>query len=131
MRQGSFGHIAVHMDKRILVALALDTALTLGKISRSPRAVQVMQRHKTVLHIGACAHFGGAAQQDAHLSSADPGKQFFLLHLSLGFVDKSNLLGGHSLGDELLADVLIAVSYTHLDVYKRQIHSHIFSRLLQ
>ena len=35
------------------------------------------------------------------------GFQFFLLHLGLGFVDKSNLLGGHSLGDELLADVLI------------------------
>ena len=33
--KGSFGHIAVHMDKRVLVALALDTALTLGKVSRS------------------------------------------------------------------------------------------------
>ena len=33
--KGSFGHIAVHMDKRILVALALDTALALGKVSRS------------------------------------------------------------------------------------------------
>ena len=42
-----------------------------------------------------------------HLPSANLGKQFFLLHLGLGFVDKSNLLGGHSLGDELLADVLI------------------------
>ena len=65
-----------------------------------------MERHKPVLHIGASAHFGGAAQQDAHLPSANLGKQFFLLHLGLGFVDKSNLLGGHSLGDELLADVL-------------------------
>ena len=33
--KGSFGHIAVHMDKRILVTLALDTALALGKVSRS------------------------------------------------------------------------------------------------
>ncbi len=49
MRQRFLGHIAVHMDKRILVALALDTALALGKVSRSPRAVQVMQRHKAVL----------------------------------------------------------------------------------
>ena len=45
----SFCHIAVHMDKEVLVALALDTALTLGKVSRPPRAVQVMQRHKAVL----------------------------------------------------------------------------------
>ena len=54
---------AVHMDKRILVALALDTALALGKVSRSPRTVQVMKCHQTVLHIGACAHLGGAAQK--------------------------------------------------------------------
>ena len=26
-----------------------------------PRAVQIMQRHKAVLHIGASAHLGGAA----------------------------------------------------------------------
>ena len=43
-----------------LVALALDTALALGKVSRSPRTVQVMKCHQTVLHIGACAHLGGA-----------------------------------------------------------------------
>ena len=30
------------MDKRILVTLALDTALALGKVSRSPRTVQIM-----------------------------------------------------------------------------------------
>ena len=69
--KSSLGDIAVHMDKRVLVALALDTALALGKVSRTPRTVQVMERHKAVLHIGASAHFGGAAQQDAHLPSAD------------------------------------------------------------
>ena len=86
--ESSLGNIAVHMDQRILVALALDTALALGKVSRTPRTIQVMERHKPVLHIGASAHFGGAAQQDAHLPSANLGKQFFLLHLGLGFVDK-------------------------------------------
>ena len=59
--KSSFCHIAVHMDKGVLVALALDTALALGKVSRSPRTVQVMKCHQTVLHIGACAHLGGAA----------------------------------------------------------------------
>jgi len=69
--KGSFGHIAVHMDKGILVALSLNTALALGKVSRSPRTVQVMKCHQTVLHIGACAHFGGAAQKDTHLTGTD------------------------------------------------------------
>ena len=45
-----------------------------------------MEGHKAVLHIGASAHFGGAAQQD--LPGADLGKQFFLLHLGLGLMDK-------------------------------------------
>ena len=44
--KSSLRDIAVHMDKRVLVALALDTALALGKVSRTPRAVQIMQRHK-------------------------------------------------------------------------------------
>ena len=47
--KSSLRDIAVHMDKRVLVALSLDTALTLGKVSRPPRAVQVMERHKPVL----------------------------------------------------------------------------------
>ena len=56
-----FGDIAVHMDKRILVALTLDTTLALGKVSGPPRAVQIMQRHKAVLHIGSSAHFDSAS----------------------------------------------------------------------
>jgi len=59
--KSSLRDIAVHMDKRVLIALALDTALALGKVSRTPRAVQIMQRHKAILHIGASAHLGSAA----------------------------------------------------------------------
>ena len=39
--ESSLSNIAVHMDQRILVTLALDTALALGKISRTPRTIQV------------------------------------------------------------------------------------------
>ena len=67
------------MDQGILVALALDTALALGKVSRPPRTVQVMERHKAILHIGASAHLGGASQQDTHLTGADLGEHLFFL----------------------------------------------------
>ncbi len=89
MRQRFFGHIAVRMDKRILVALALDTALALGKVSRSARTVQVMKCHQTVLHIGACAHLGGAAQKDTHLTGTDFREQLLFPHFGVGFMDKA------------------------------------------
>ena len=95
------------MDQGVLVALALDAALTLGKVSRPPRAVQVMECHKPVLHIGASAHLSGAAQQDTHLAGADLGEQLLFPHFGVGLMDKGNLIGGHSLGDELLPDVLV------------------------
>ena len=90
-----------------MVALALNTALALGKVSRPPRAVQVMERHKPILHIGASAHFGGAAQQDTHLAGADLGEQLFFSDFCVGFMDERDLIGWHPLGDELLPDVLI------------------------
>lgn len=65
------------MDQRVFVALALDAALALGKVSRTPRTIQVMEGHKAVLHIGASAHFRGAAQQNTHLPGPYLGKQFF------------------------------------------------------
>ena len=73
--KGSFGHIAVHMDKGILVALALDTALALGEVSGSPRTIQIMKCHQTVLHIGACAHLGSAAHKYTHLTGTNFGEQ--------------------------------------------------------
>ena len=95
------------MDKRILVTLALDTALALGKVSRSPRTVQVMKCHQTVLHIGACAHLGGAAQKDTHLTGTDFREQLLFPHFGIGFMDKSDLVGRHSLSNEFLTNIVI------------------------
>ena len=66
-----------------------------------------MERHKPVLHIGASAHLGGAAQQDAHLAGADLSEQLLFPHFGVGLMDKGDLIGGHPLGDELLPDVLV------------------------
>ncbi len=76
------------MDKGILVALALDTALALGKVSRPPRTVQIMKCHQTVLHIGACAHLGGAAHKHTHLTGTDFRKQLLFPHFGVCFMDK-------------------------------------------
>ena len=105
--KGSFGHIAVHMDKGILVALALDTALALGEVSGSPRTIQIMKCHQTVLHIGACAHLCGASQKDTNLTGTDLREQLLFPHFGIGFMDKSDLVGRHSLSNEFLANIVI------------------------
>ena len=47
--KGPLGDITVHMDQRVAIALALDTALALSKVSGSPRTIQIMKCHQTVL----------------------------------------------------------------------------------
>ena len=59
--KSSLRDIAVHMDQGVFVALSLNASFSLGKVSGPPRAVQIMERHKAVLHIGSSAHFGSAS----------------------------------------------------------------------
>ena len=71
-----FSDIAVHMNKRVFVALSLNASFSLGKVSGPPRAIQIMERHKAVLHIGSGSHLLGATQKDPHLPSPYFGEQF-------------------------------------------------------
>ena len=95
------------MNKGVLVALTLDTPLSLGKVSGSPRTIQIMKCHQTVLHIGACAHLGGAAQKDTNLTGTDFREQLLFPHFGIGFMDKSDLVGRHPLGNEFLTNIVI------------------------
>ena len=66
-----------------------------------------MKGDQTILHVGARAHLRRAAQQNAHLTGAHLGKELFLFHLGVGIVDKSDLPGWNTAGNQLLSDVLI------------------------
>ena len=76
-------------------------------ISRTPRAVQVMGGHDSVLDVGASSHFLGTADEHPHLPPAHLGEQLRLLRLSVGVVDKRDLLLGNTLGDELCLDIVM------------------------
>ena len=91
----------------VVVAPAFNAALALCEVAGPPRTVQVMERNQFVLYVGACPHLEGAANEDAHLTGAHLGKQFLLLHIRLGLMDKGHLIGRHPPGDELLPYVLI------------------------
>ena len=62
--------VVEHIDFLIHVALSDDTTVALGHVAGFPADIQMMHCYKTLLDIGSCAHFCGAAQQDAHIAGA-------------------------------------------------------------
>ena len=94
------------MNLLIAVALPDDAPAALLQIARPPRAVEVMEHHKPVLHVHTRAHFEGAAHEHTHLTGAHLCKQLLLPRLGVRLVDKCDLLAGDSSGDELFTDVV-------------------------
>ena len=92
-----------------MVALPDDAPVALGHIGGAPAHIQVVDRHKTVLHIGPGAHLLGGAEQDAHLAGPHLAEQLLLLRLGVGVVDKGDLLTGDTSRHQLVPDVLVDV----------------------
>ena len=89
--RGFGSRLGLFLSKTVLL-----TGIHPAQQRRNPVSYTHLDVYKRqVLHIGACAHLGGAAQKDTHLTGTDrqlPG----------------------------VCHVRGTVSYTHLDVYKRQ-----------
>lgn len=107
--EGALGHVLENLHLLILVSLAQDAPLPLLNVGGPPGTIQMVQRHKPVLDIGARPHFGGGPQQHPDLPLADLGEQLRLLRLGLGVVNVGDLLGGDPLGHELVLDVVVDV----------------------
>ena len=69
----------------------------------------IRDSHKTLLHIGSCAHFCRAAQQDAHIAGAHFREQRRLFCFGVGVVDKLDLVFRHAGGDQLFANVIVDI----------------------
>ena len=89
------------------VSLTDDSSGALFQVARPPRRIQIMKRHKPVLHVHTGPHFEGAAHQHTHLTGADFGKQLFLPRFGIGLMDKSNLLPGNTSCHQFLPDVIV------------------------
>ena len=112
--QGLLGSVAVdpHLEPfRVavieLVALADDPAFALLQVGGAPRCIQVMQGHQPILHVHACAHLGGGAEQHAHAAATDFGKQISLLQVRLRVVDEGDLVSRDPTLHQLLFQVVI------------------------
>ena len=95
------------MDFLVAVALTDDAAAALLQITGTPRAVEIMERHKPVLNVHTGTHLEGAAHKHTHLTGTHLCEQFLLPHLGIGFMDERDLLTGDAAGDELFPDVVV------------------------
>ena len=66
-----------------------------------------MERNKSVLHIHACAHFEGAAHQNAHLSGTYLAEQLLLANLGVCFMDERDLFARDAHSDQLAANIIV------------------------
>ena len=68
-----------------------------------------MHCHKTLLHIGSCAHFCGAAQQDTHITGAHFREQCSLFRFGVGVVDELDFAFRHTGSNQLLANIIVDI----------------------
>ena len=107
--KSSFRDIVEHLHLFVAVSLPDDTAVALSHITGFPADIQMMNRHKPVLHIGACTHFCSAAQQNPHIAGAHFGEQCRLFCFSVRRMDKGHLTFRHACGQQLCFDVIINI----------------------
>ena len=105
--KGGLRHIAEDVDLLVPVSLTDDSSGALFQVARPPRRIQIMKRHKPVLHVHAGPHFEGAAHQHTHLTGTDFGKQFFLPCLGIGLMDKGDLFSRNASCHQFLPDVIV------------------------
>ena len=102
------------MHGRILVALAQYPALALLDVAWPPRRVEVVERHKALLYVGAGGHFLRGAKQDADAPGIDRIKQRLLLRVGIGVVDIGDFLGRNAFRNELVADFIVDVELVRI-----------------
>ena len=78
-----------------------------GLVPGGGAATLVVESYEPVLYVCPCAHFGGAAHEDADLSGAYFGKQCFLFLIGVGVVDESYLVLRHATSNKFRAYVVI------------------------
>src|SRR4051794_7108116 len=93
----------------VVVALPQDPALALLEVGWAPRAVEVVQRDRAGLHVGAHAHPFGGPDKDGDLTFAAGGEQFALLAVVAGLVDEPHPFAREPGRDESVAERVVDV----------------------
>ena len=112
--EAAFGNIGEVLHFIIDIALAVSSAVSLLHITRSPRCIQMVNSHDTLLRIHADAHFTGGADQHSHLAVVHISKQFLFLGISVRFMDKGNFLSRNTALHQPGLDVIIELCALHI-----------------
>lgn len=103
----AFGDVAEDLHVFVGIALAQDASVALLDVCGTPRCVEVVQGHESALHIRAFAHLWRAAEKDAHLPFAHGLEERGFGGVFVIVLDKCDLAGRNTAGDQLFADVVI------------------------
>ena len=105
----AFGDVPVYSDVRVLVCLALDSAVALGDVSRPPRNVEMVQGDRPRLDVGADPHLLRRAEDHVHVPGAAGREQAGLLDVVACLVDVADPVGGDAAVGELVAELVVGV----------------------
>ena len=100
--QRALCYIGEDFDRLVIVALTDTPAVALLQVARAVRRVQMMQRGKPSLHVRARAALFRTADKDTDLALVHFVEQCLLILVSLGVVDKSDLVLWHAALDEFM-----------------------------
>ena len=110
------------------VALPDDASVALGKIGRTPRRVQMVRGHQTLLDVGSRAHFCRRAYKNAHTAILHVVKKFALLQVTLRVVDEGNLIRRNPFCHEFCFEIVIDGKFGRFG--KRVVHTGIHDVVL-
>ena len=104
-----FPNVGIDMYRLVDVALSDSSSVSLNKIARTVRRIQVMNCHKSLLHVRTCTALFGRANQHAHSALVYLVEKRLLLEIAVCFVNKGNLLSGDSPCYKFVFQVVIRV----------------------
>ena len=96
----------------ICIALTENTTITLLYITRTPWAIDMMQRNKAFLHIEASAHLGSRANQHADCTRFHFAAECILFCRCVRIVNICDLVSRYTLGDQLIPYIVIGAETT-------------------
>ena len=112
--EAAFGNISEVFHFIIDVPLTVGSAVSLFHITGSPRRVQMVNGHDTLLSVHAHAHLTGGTDQHSYLSVVHICKQFLFLGIGVRFMDKGNFFSGDTALYQPGFDIVVELCAFHI-----------------
>jgi hypothetical protein len=105
----AIGDISVNKYFGIVVAVTDDTPRALFKVTRPPRAVEVVHGDKAVLDVCTAPHLERGAEQHPYLALPYFGEKLFFTDFRVCVVNESNIFFGYTFFEQLSFNIVVQV----------------------